>query len=255
MLNLAGCSDDGTQARRGRWSLIMAMMAIVLAGCGDSSGPPTPGSLVVRTQTSGFMKASGYQLVVAGASEGAIGATDEVTISAVDPGSYLVELADVPDNCSAEGATVAVASKTTTEVSLAVTCSFAAPVSYTLQFTQHRPNLDTGETASCPFGVCPSTADGWDVWAYNNIGSDPRSVIRQNLNKGVEIAHITGVTLQGLTEAHYQAAVFTTQLVAEPFDAGRVILIRTDLGNVFALGNPVETSGNVTFNAALIATP
>jgi hypothetical protein len=254
MLNLAGCSYEGTHARSRRWPPIMAMMAIVLVGCGDSSGPPTPGALVVKTQTSGFLKAASYQLVVAGTSEGMIGATDEVTLSAVDPGSYSVELAGVPDNCSAQGATVAVASKTTTEVSLAVTCAYTAPVSYTLAFRDHRMNLDTGELTTCPFGVCP-TQEGWDMWVYNDLNTQPRSNIRQNVGKGVEIAHVAGVTLQGLTEAHYQAAVFSNQLVADPFDAGRVILIRTDLGNVFALGNPVETSSNLTFSAALIATP
>ena len=46
---------------------------------------------------------------------------------------------------------------------------------------------------------------------------------------------------------------------AELTDAGRVILIRTDLGNVFALGNPVEdlisSPAVLTFDAALIAEP
>ena len=43
-----------------------------------------------------------------------------------------------------------------------------------------------------------------------------------------------------LTEADVAGATFGTELVADPFDAGRVILIRTDAGSVYALGNPVE---------------
>jgi hypothetical protein len=45
--------------------------------------------------------------------------------------------------------------------------------------------------------------------------------------------------------------------VADPFDSGRVILIRTDTGQVYALGNPVEDAQalTLTFDAALIVQP
>jgi hypothetical protein len=256
MLNLAGCRYNGTQARRRGWHPVVALVVIALVGCSDTSGPPTPGSIQVKTQTSGFLKASSYDLVVAGASEGTIGATDEVTVSGLDPGSYLVDLGNVPANCSAEGVTVTVTSQETTVVPLVVECTHDQPSSYTVQFVRQRPDLDTGEITVCPFGIC-STNEAWDFHVFNNIQTQPRSVIRQNQTTGVEIAHISGVTLVGLREAHFNEATFTTQWVEEPFGSGKVILIRTDLGNVFALGNPVEdtVNGTLTFDAALIARP
>jgi hypothetical protein len=255
MLKPEVCSNDTTSARRRRWQAVFPLLAVGMVACSDS-GPPTPGSLLVKTETVGFMKAAQYELVVAGVSGGTVGANDEVTIPGLDPGSYVVDLTDVPDNCSAESATVSVESKATAEVVLSVNCTYAAPVSYTVQFTRQRPDLDTGEVVVCPFGVCASQ-EAWDFWVENNIQTQPRSHIRQNQTTGVEIAHLPGVTLDVLTEEDLASASFTTNKVDEPFSSSRVILVRTDLGNVYALGSPIEdvTNGTVTFQAALIATP
>jgi hypothetical protein len=256
MRNRVGDWCYGAQGQRRGWHPVLALVVIGLTGCGDASGPPTPGSIVVRTQTSGFLKASGYELVVAGTSGGTIGANDEITISGLDPGSHEVNLAGMPDNCSAEGETVSVAARETTIVTLAVECTHATPVQFTIQFTRQRPDLDTGVITTCAFGIC-STTEAWDLYVHNNLNTNPHSIIRQNQTNEVEIAHVTGVDLAGLREAHYKEATFMTQWVEEPFGAGRVILIRTDLGQVFALGNPKEdtTNGTLTFDAALIAKP
>jgi hypothetical protein len=245
-----------TPVRHRGWHAVVALMAISMVACEDSSGPKTPGSILVTTETSGFLKAESYEVVVDGVSAKTIGANDEVTVTGLDPGTYYVDLANVPGNCGADGVLVAVESEKTTEVSLAVGCEYAQPVAYSIQFSRERPDLETGAITVCSFGIC-STQEEWDLWVYNNTQTEPRSVIRQNTTTGVEIAHVPGVTLAQLTEAHFKAASFTTSLVADPFDAGRVILIRTDLGHVYALGNPVEdlTTLRLAFDAALIAKP
>jgi hypothetical protein len=245
-----------TPARHRGWHAVVALLAIGMVACEDSSGPKTPGSILVTTETSGFLKAESYEVVVDGVSAKTIGANDEVTVTGLDPGTYYVDLANVPGNCGAAGVLVAVESEKTTEVSLAVGCEYAQPVAYSIQFSRERPDLETGAITVCSFGIC-STQEEWDLWVYNNTQTEPRSVIRQNTTTGVEIAHVPGVTLAQLTEAHFKAASFTTSLVADPFDAGRVILIRTDMGNVYALGNPVEDLANLklAFDAALIAKP
>ena len=245
--------------RRPGWHAAMTLAAIGLLACsGDSSGPPVAaaGSILVKTETSGFMKATGYDVVVQGVGTKAIGANDEVTVSGVDPGSYSVSLSNMPTNCVAPGASVSVESEKTALVVFSVTCSPAAPVTYTIQFSRERPDLETGNITVCAFGICP-TQEEWDLWVYSNSQTEPRSTIRQNTVKELEIAHLPGVTLATLTEAHVAGAVFTKTLVADPFDAGRVILIRTDTGNVYVLGNPVEdlATSKLTFQAALIATP
>ena len=257
MRNLEVNGYDATHARRRRWGAMAALLAIIMIACGeDSSGPAEPGSILVKTETTGFLKAEGYGVVVDGVNTTTIGANEEVTVSGLDPASYLVELADVPDNCATEGVLVSVESGQTAEASLTIDCAYADPIAFTIQFSRERPDLDTEAITVCSFGICP-TQEEWDLYVQSNTGTEPRSVIRQNQTAGVEIAHLPGVTLAGLTEADFQAATFTTELVDDPFDAGRVILIRTDLGSVFALGNPSEdlTSSKLTFDAALIAQP
>jgi hypothetical protein len=262
MTKVEGFGYDVRPARRHRWNALAVLMAMGIVACGgsDSNGDPTgpsdPGSILVMTETSGFLKPAGFGVLVDGASEGTVEANGQVTISGLEPGSYQVALGEVPENCIVESVTVSVESGGTTGVTLNVDCGYAEATSYTLQFSRLRPDLDTGEVITCPFGIC-SSPDDWDLYVHRSTQTEPESVIRQNQTNEVEIAHLPGVTLEELTEEDFQGAEFTTALVADPFDAGRVILIRTDLGNVFALGNPVEdgVEGTLTFDAALIAEP
>jgi hypothetical protein len=247
----------GANPRRRGWHAVVALLAMSIAACsGDSLGPTGPGSILVKTQTTGFLKAEGYGVVVDGVSTMTIGANDEVTVSGLDPGSYLVDLADVPANCAFEDVLVSVESEATAEVTLNIDCAYADPVTFTVRFNRERPDLDTEAITVCTFGICP-TLEEWDLFVQNNVDTEPHSVIWQNQNTGAEIAHLPGVTLAGLTESDFEAATFTTEPVGDPFDSGRVILIRTDLGSVYALGNPSEdlTASTLTFDAALIAQP
>lgn len=260
MLSREGCRNDLPHKSRRGWPAVVALIAAGLVACDDAAAPPEPGSMVVTTETTGFLKAEGYDLTVDGASNGAIGANEEITISELDPGDYQVTLADVPENCTAEGVTVTVEAGQAAEVSLTVTCSYTDPVTYTIQFNNRRPNLDTGEILECAFGICDAEQEQvWDVYAEYESSTDPHSIIRQNQTTGVEISHLPDVTLATLAEADFVGATFTTELVDTPFDANRVILVRTDMGNVYALGNPSEDveslTQTLTFDAALIATP
>lgn len=257
MMRLEGYWNDQPHARRVRWRGLVAVMVVGLVGCDEGAvEPPAPGSVVVTTETTGFLQAESYELLVNGVSSGVIGASDQVTIADLDPQEYELGLGDVPDNCTGDVAAIAVESGQTAEVSLTVTCAYAEPAAYTIQFNRERPELDSGVVEVCPFGICASD-ESWDLYVYNDLQSTPSSVIRQNQSTDVEIAHLPGVTLDVLTEADFVAATFTTDWVGDAFDADRVILIRTELGNVYALGNPVEdrTNGLLSFDAALIATP
>lgn len=236
--------------------MVLIVMGSVACGETDSTSPPPPGSILLNIETSGFMKDDAYELLVNGASQGTIGADDEVTIAGLDPATYQVDLDDVAANCVVEGISVPVVAEETADVSLSIVCAHPAPDVYTLRFSRERPNLDSGEITVCPFGLCPSEQE-WDLHVYFDSQSDPHSVIRQNQSTAVEIAHLPGVVFEALTEQDLEGATFTTDLVGDPFDSGRVILIRTELGSVYALGNPVEESvaQTLTFDAALIAGP
>ena len=267
MLMKAGgerCACVGTRQTRRGWHALVALLVIGAAACEEGGGPtitepdpPMPGSIVLTTETSGFMKDDSYELLVDGVSQGTIGANDQMTVEGLDPATYDVALGDVATNCAVDGASVDVAAEAEVAVSLTVTCSYDEPASYTMRFGRERPDMDDGGAVTeCPFSIC-STQEAWDFYVYYNGGTDPHSVIRQNQTTGVEIAHLPGVTLEALTEADVGGATFTTDLVADPFDAGRVILIRTDMGYVYALGNPVEDTDaqTLTFDAALVVVP
>lgn len=263
MLNLRHYGFHGARTLGRGWHSILALL--VAAGsvaCDGASptptSPPEPGSLTVTTETSGFMKDDAYELLVDGQSQGTIGANDQVTISDLDPADYQVELGDIAANCTVESVSVPVVEGETADVSLPVVCAPADPDTYTIRFSRERPDLDTGAIEECAFGFCDSNAD-WDIYAENNSGTEPHTIIHQNQTNNTEIAHLPGVTLDDLTEADYDGATFTTDGIEDPFDAGRVILIRTAPGNVYALGNPVEdtesTPATVTFDAALLVEP
>lgn len=251
-------SDRARGLRRGSHALV-ALIALGSTACGNSSetlSAPLPGSIVVTTTTSGFFQDDSYQLLVNGEPQGTIGANDEMTVSELDPATYDVALGDLADNCDVQDVSVTVESDASASASLDISCAYDQPSSYTVQFNRERPDLDTGDITTCPFGIC-STNEAWDLYVYYGSSTAPNTVIRQNQANAVEIAHLAGVTLQDLTNEDYAGATFTTDLVADPFDADRVILIRTDLGNVYALGNPVVdgTANTLTFDAALIDVP
>jgi hypothetical protein len=243
-------------SRTWRWA---ALTAIGCVACGEGDGviiaPEVPGSIQLTTVTAGFVKDDSYELMLDGVSQGTIGANDAMTLDGLDPATYELALGDVAQNCLVVEAlaSVVVGSAEAVEVSVDIVCAPETGSEYTLRFNRARPNLDNAEITECPFGLCP-TEEGWDLYVYYSSGSDPNSVIRQNQTTAVEIAHVTGVSLDDLTEEHYQAASFTTELVADPFDSGRVILIKTDVGAIYALGNPVEngTAQTLTFDAVLL---
>lgn len=235
------------------------LIAFGVVGCGDSTvtfDPEMPGTIVLTTVTSGFLKDDSYELFVGGESRGTIQANGELTISDLDPATYTVDLGDVADNCTTEGDSVEVASEETVNISLSVDCSFSTSTSYTVRFSRERPNLENGEIIECPFQLCPAGAE-WHLYVHNNSQTTPHAVIRQNQTTAIEIAHVPGVALGDLSEEDFTSASFTTDLVSDPFDTGRVILIRTDTGTVYALGNPVEDAFalTLTFDAALIVQP
>lgn len=244
--------------RPGLFALLSLVVAGTVACGGDSvSAPPEPGSLQVTTQTSGFLKDGSYELLVNGESRGSIGANDEKTIPSLDPATYQVSLGDVAANCQVQTSVPAVVAEgATAAVELSVTCAPEPAVPYTVRASRDRPDLETGAVVECSFGLCPSGSE-WDFYVHFNSQSSPQSVVRQNQTDAVEIAHVSGVSLSQLTEAHLEGATFTTDLMTDPVAADRTVLLRTADGNVYALGNPVENTLllTLTFDAVLIDRP
>jgi len=219
------------------------LSAFGIAACGDNDsqivGPEIPGSIDLTIVTSGFLKDDSYELIVNGEPMGTIAASVQMTLSELEPATYEFELGDVAENCTTEATSVVVASNETAAVTIAVACLPSAPSAMVVRASRDRPDLDTGDVIVCTFGICPSD-DAWDFFVQFDSQSDPQAIVRQNTTIGVEIAHVAGVTLADLTDADYEGATFMTELVDDAFDAQSVVLIRTDAGRVYALGNPVE---------------
>lgn len=233
------------------------MLAGTLA-CGDegATAPPEPGSLQVTTQTSGFLQDSSFELLVNGQSRGSIGANDQKTVGELDPATYQVSLGDVAANCQTQAVPAVVGEGATAAVELSISCDPEPAEAYTVRASRDRPDLETGDVVECSFGLCPSGSE-WDFYVHFDSQNDPQSVIRQNQTDAVEIAHLPGVSLADLTEEHLNGATFTTELLPESLASDRTVLVRTDDGNVYALGNPDENTLmlTLTFDAVLIARP
>jgi hypothetical protein len=242
--------------RHGRGAVATLMM-LVFSGCGPSDAgmsPQVTGSMSVTTETSGFQQDDSYDLLVDGVSVGTIGANDELMLDELDPATYEVALGDVANNCTGGSVlTATVVSAQTAAASLSVSCAPTELVPYSLRANRDRPNLEDGTITECTFGLCP-TNEGWDLFVEFDSQSDPQATVRQNQFTGVELAHLPGKTLATLTEADVESAVFTTDPVDTSFDSGRVILVRTDTGSVYALANPVENTIllTVTFDVVLL---
>jgi hypothetical protein len=108
-------------------------------------------------------------------------------------------------------------------------------------------DLDSGTVQQCDLGFCEQ---GVDLHVAYNAGRIPHSVVFQDFP--AEIAHVVGIAFADVTGCDAQAAVFHQDVLDVPFDEGLVILIRTDQGATFKLGNPIETDLGLTFDAVLL---
>jgi hypothetical protein len=89
-----------------------------------------------------------------------------------------------------------------------------------------------------------SVIQGWDVKVADGY------FIVHNRESGVEIAHLQGCPFEAATTIDAQDAVFSRDPLEIPFDAKLVILLKTDAGEIFKLGNPVRGEFGLRFQYA-----
>ena len=112
-----------------------------------------------------------------------------------------------------------------------------------LDFEFHYLDLETGNIDTVAFPSDPVTAEMDFKIAYN-ADTTPHSVVFQQRTLGRMIAHLPNRTFASVTASDTAGAPVTSSLVGDPFDASRVILLKTDSANVYKLGNPVETANS-----------
>ncbi|WP_422377926.1 Ig-like domain-containing protein [Roseibium sp.] len=103
------------------------------------------------------------------------------------------------------------------------------------------------ETGTKQHGTFPSDFDFSDndfIFAYDSRpgaeGTNAAMLQSTSPLNQVEIAFIDEVDLDDLSQADLDAAVFTFDAIAEPFESDDTILVKTKEGNIFAVGNSVE---------------
>jgi hypothetical protein len=132
------------------------------------------------------------------------------------------------------------------EVTVTVTGG-AAPTHVQMKFWESYLDLLTDEMRAGTEAEPPLLP--WTfVIAYNpDPEADIHSRVYQNQAAGVEIAHLAGKDFDSITNDDVVGAPWTPELVDEPFDSSRVVLLRQD-SRIFKLGNPVEDESSVAFD-------
>jgi hypothetical protein len=122
---------------------------------------------------------------------------------------------------------------------------------YQLRYETDFLDFDADTVVSCP-RAC-AFPDGTDLKVLFDPAGDVHAIVAPNGGAGVEIAEIAGGEFVAVSAADAGTATFTSTTSGILFDRTRVILIRTDQGAVFKLGNPVESEmvvEGVRFEAA-----
>ena len=107
-------------------------------------------------------------------------------------------------------------------------------------------DLDAGAVADALTEDLTAPA-GADVQLAYNADRIPHAVVLP-VGEGVELAFVAGVGFDGISSADVASLVFSTEPIDLPFSANDCVVIRTDQGTVFKLGNATESGMSITFN-------
>ena len=117
----------------------------------------------------------------------------------------------------------------------------------TLAFETEGLDLDTGTVEASDI---PGTTNGTDIRVAYNALRSPGAVVVPGNTQGIELAFVSGVAFDGVTAASVTDLTFSTEPVDAPFSANDTVVVRTDTGVLFKLGNASESDNSVTFNYA-----
>lgn len=107
-------------------------------------------------------------------------------------------------------------------------------------------DLDTGSVIEQSPGELREPA-GADVTLAYNADRSPHAVVFP-VGATVEMAYVANVGFDGVSAADIPNLVFSSEPTDLPFSASDCVVIRTDAGAIFKLGNAVENGMSVTFN-------
>jgi hypothetical protein len=115
----------------------------------------------------------------------------------------------------------------------------------TLAFEHDGLDLDTGTVT--PLAIHGENA-GADIRVAFNALRSPSAVVMAAVPDGVDIAFLPGVPFDGVGAETAAGVAFATDPVDVPFSASDTVLVRTEEGTLFKLGNASESAAGVTLN-------
>ena len=115
----------------------------------------------------------------------------------------------------------------------------------TLNFESEALDLDSGVVTTTDI---MAEGGGADIRiAYNALRS-PSAVVMPDAMSGVELAFVADVAFDGVSAETAAELTFSTQAVDAPFSANDTVVVRTNSGALFKLGNALESDTGITFN-------
>lgn len=131
-----------------------------------------------------------------------------------------------------------------------VSTSIIASDFVTLEVEAQVLDLDTGAVSDVgPENPSPPT--GGDIKFAYNANRSPHAVVFP-ASSGVELAFVANVSFDGVTAADVPSLSFSSEPNDLPFSSTDCVVVRTDQGAVFKIGNSVESGSSVTFNYAAL---
>ncbi len=122
----------------------------------------------------------------------------------------------------------------------------AMAASETLEFETHGLDLDTGTVVeSGPSQVIEP--NGADFFVAYNADIIPHAVLVL-ASEQVGIAFLNNIALTDITLDSITGLTFTADSMDQPLEQNDTVIVRTDTGSIFKLGNAVESETSVTIN-------
>ena len=211
---------------------VLVFLGAVTACGGEEGGPAGPmvGSLEIRTLTSGEVLPEGYTYRVDGQPAQSIGSNTTATRADLEPGAHVVQLADLPDGCSASGdnpQTISITAGATAVASFSITCI---------------PPLGTLQVAVASTGAAPASYDlVLDGTSQGAIGSAATRAL-ENIPSGAHSIGLSGLpaNCEAAGENPLSATVrtgntteisFAVSCVAPPQETGALSITTSTTGD------------------------
>lgn len=129
---------------------------------------------------------------------------------------------------------------------LLVSMPATAAETITMQVQSQALDLDAG-TLAAALPTDPTGSPGADMLLAYNTDRTPHAVVIP-VGDGVEMAFAAGVGFDGISSSDLGSLAFSAEPSDLPFSANDCVVVRTDQGTYFKLGNATESGLSVTFN-------